>query len=175
MIARYFTLFIRFLVLSSTASMLTMLGACGAAESAPAAQSPESKSPDTGTAREPTSIAEAQALIAAAKAELGNGGPGAFASPPHPPAEARTSEPPASSQTSPVLPSKPSTLPAPGADSAPKDRCGGPCRALASMRRAVTALCRMTGGEDARCLDAKQTLADSERRIAPCSCRGPAQ
>jgi hypothetical protein len=45
-----------------------------------------------------------------------------------------------------------------------------PCRALTSMRSAVTALCRMTGNEDARCVDAKRTLADSEGRISPCSC-----
>jgi hypothetical protein len=34
----------------------------------------------------------------------------------------------------------------------------------------VTALCRMTGPEDARCVDARRTLADSQARIAQCSC-----
>jgi hypothetical protein len=38
------------------------------------------------------------------------------------------------------------------------------------MRRAVAALCRMTGEEDARCEDAKKTLNESESRVARCHC-----
>jgi hypothetical protein len=51
-----------------------------------------------------------------------------------------------------------------------EDACSGSCRALASMRRAVDALCRMTGDADERCASAKRTLSDSIRRIASCRC-----
>ena len=169
-------------VLLGTGSMLFALGACGgAAESGmPNAKSPEK---DMTTTAEPTSIEEAQQRIAAAKAELAGGpgtGAGSSFAPPPPAADAARPAEPASPSTSPVMPQATSPRKAPSAEkpsvleSSPtrtEDRCGGPCRALASMRRAVTALCRMTGNDDARCVEAKHTLADSEGRISPCSCR----
>jgi hypothetical protein len=51
------------------------------------------------------------------------------------------------------------------------DTCGSPCRALASMKRAVEALCRMTGESDTRCVDAKRTLDESSHRVATCHCQ----
>jgi hypothetical protein len=122
-------------------------------------------------------IEEAQQRIAAAKAELGGGGgssAGAASSttPPADAPQATPAPPPPSSAPRKSSPESPS-----GADSAPAkagrnvdDHCGSPCRALASMRRAVTALCRMTSNDDARCVDAKKTLAESEARVSPCSC-----
>jgi hypothetical protein len=38
------------------------------------------------------------------------------------------------------------------------------------MRRAVDAICRMAGAQDARCLDARKILKDDEARVAPCGC-----
>jgi hypothetical protein len=123
------------------------LTACGgAAPEAASPSTPAAKSPDESrsTTAEPGSIEEAQTQIATARAQLGgDGGPSRPAAPPAADSAAR-----------------------PGA----QDRCGGPCRALSSMRRAVTALCRMTGNDDARCADAKRTLIESEGRVAPCSC-----
>lgn len=151
-------------VVSSIAlAMVALLGCGGAAAEAGA---PSAKSPEAVGTSEPGSIDEAQAQIAAAQAQLG-GGAGAGSS-------YSTSVPGATPSPSPAAPRSPSTSPAPpAADTArpiTEDRCGSPCRALASMRRAVTALCRMTGNEDARCSDAKRTLVDSEGRVAPCSC-----
>ncbi len=48
--------------------------------------------------------------------------------------------------------------------------CAGRCKALASMKRAVDALCRMTGESEARCVSAKRTYDASSTRIADCSC-----
>jgi hypothetical protein len=57
----------------------------------------------------------------------------------------------------------------------PQSPCDTSCRAIASMRRAVAVLCRLTGDDDSRCTDAKQTLAESERRVAACGCSNAAQ
>jgi hypothetical protein len=51
-------------------------------------------------------------------------------------------------------------------------RCQTGCRAIASMRRAVAALCRLAGEQDTRCTDARRTLGDSETKVAGCGC-GP--
>ena len=45
-----------------------------------------------------------------------------------------------------------------------------PCRALTSMRRAVGALCAMTGDADSRCAEARRTLEESIVRLRGCSC-----
>lgn len=163
-----------------------LLQACGGA-AAEGARAPESK-----TEAEPATIEEAQARIASARAELaqaggispGGGGstatgaaadsaapktaPAEPAAPPPPPAPG-----PAPAKAGAPRPMTPSAKPA--SESAlggahVEDRCASPCRALESMRRAVSALCRMTGGDDARCVDAKKTLSESEGRVSPCSC-----
>jgi hypothetical protein len=150
-------------VLASSA--VVALAACGgAAESAPPQNAPRYEEP------EPTSVEDAQRQIARARAELG--GPGAGAAP------SDTATPSADSATTkrePAAPPPPppTSKPAKATEEGPSrasDTCQSPCRAIASMRRAVTALCRMTGDEDARCTDAKKTLADSETKLAPCGC-----
>lgn len=173
---------LRTLVLMATGSALVTLAACGG-EAPPGA----AKTPDSTATADPRSVEEAQQRIAAAKAELAgmtaqeSAAPaGGFAQPPPAAADApRSAEPSPPPPTSPVAPSsRPARpTPAPGGDSTPSkatrnadDRCGSPCRAIASMRRAVNALCRMTGDDDARCVDAKRTLVESEGRISPCSC-----
>ena len=164
------------LLIAGISVALVALPGCGGA--APEAAAPGAKSPENARSAgpEPGSIEEAQAQIASARAQLG-GDTGGFA--PAPGAA------PAPGPMSPVSPSSTpprstSPAPPPAADSSKAsgtsdtggggDRCASPCRALASMRRAVTALCRMTGNDDMRCTDAKRTLIDSEGRIAPCSC-----
>jgi len=169
-------------VLVASGGLLLSLAACGGAE----AKAPDAMKVGEPPEREPTSIEEAQQRIASAKAELAAGsgtGSDTFARPPP-----RSADAPAKTEASPTIPPGastsvplPSTTPLspaqrPSEPAPPKaarnaeDRCASPCRALASMRHAVTALCRMTGTEDARCLDAKHTLSESESRIAPCSC-----
>ncbi len=55
-------------------------------------------------------------------------------------------------------------------DSPAQSPCASPCRALASMRRAVEALCELTGAADERCTNAKKTLDESRAKVGHCSC-----
>jgi hypothetical protein len=152
-------------VVSLIATAAIAIAGCGGAAGEVGA--PSAKSPEAASVNEPGSIDEAQAQIAAAQAQLGvgggGGGSGRFAPAPG-----------ASPAPAPAAPRSPATTPSPPAADTSRlsveDHCGSPCRALASMRRAVSALCRMTGNEDTRCTDAKRTLVDSEGRVAPCSC-----
>ena len=183
MIALSSRLFVRGTVVVAVGAMLVAIGACGGEARAPSAPESLGKSQDS-TSTDPSTIEEAQERIAVAKAQLGRGGgpSGGSPAPTTPPAAdaARPADPkpPPPATTSPVV--RPSTRPSglpPAAESPAKsatpdteDHCGSPCRAIASMRRAVSALCRMTGLDDNRCIDAKRTLAESEGRISPCSC-----
>ena len=145
------------------ASVATTLAACGGA-APPAARAPESMAAEPEG--DPATVEEAQQQIARAQARLGG--------------RERTADAPAATESSPpakAAPAPPPAEPAPDArpgsmsKSGPGDSaCSNPCRALASMRRAVTALCRMTGDTDARCLDAKRTLTSAEGHVVPCSC-----
>lgn len=121
-------------------------------ESAPKATAPTEREPSN----EPRTVEEAQDQISRARDELANTAR----------TEASEEKPADTKKTQPTPPS------ASGAEAPSRtaDPCAGRCRALASMRRAVTALCRMTGAEDARCVDAKRTLSDSEARVATCPC-----
>jgi hypothetical protein len=165
----------------AAAALAVSLVACGGADSKAA----PAQSPNDSNVRlsEPTSIEEAEARIAAARAELGGDAGGASgtsrfsvsppAPPPPPPAADSPGEPsprfPSPQKSAPTTTS-PAETGGRSSSTNVEDRCGSPCRALASMRRAVGALCRMTGDEDARCADAKRTLTESEARISPCSC-----
>lgn len=110
-------------------------------------------------APDPTSIEQAQEQIARASEELGTS-----------PAQQQPAAPPAdqadTSSESAMREPKPSAR----AESKSESACASQCRALASMRRAVVALCRMTGADDARCKDATRTLTTSEQRVSACSC-----
>lgn len=164
--------------LGSIAGAVLAITACGGADYAP-------KAPDSHADRaevDPVSVEEAQARIERARLSLaGNGGlsaPATGAAPSTPPAPAGADSSTRQAPTKSAEPSKASSTKKPGVDSPQptetaheiEDRCTSPCRALVSMRRAVTALCRMTGDTDTRCVDAKKTLTDSEGRVSPCSC-----
>lgn len=163
--------------LGSIAGAVLAITACGGADYAP-------KAPDSHADRaevDPVSVEEAQARIERARLSLaGNGGLSAPSSttPATPPAPAgadssvqqapaKSAEPPKASSSKKPSPDSPTPTESPHEL---EDRCTSPCRALVSMRRAVTALCRMTGDTDTRCVDAKKTLSDSEGRVSPCSC-----
>lgn len=131
-----------------------LVAACGGAAEAPA-KAPAAKTPPSEE-REPTTVAEAQDQIERLRAELGGADQDK---------DKKTSvdaeRPSADTSSSAVREER-----AAGAT----DACASSCRALSSMRRAVSALCRMTGDEDARCSDAKKTLGESESRVARCHC-----
>jgi hypothetical protein len=148
-------------VFALTLALGALVIACGGA--APAPKSPTSMPEDTEAEpdpdAEPETIEEAEAAIAYARAAL-EGGPGdgleAADEAPSQPGASPTAEP------APAAPPRPK---APG-----RDPCASPCRAIASMRRAVSALCRMTGDEDPRCEEARKTLEGSEARVQRCGC-----
>lgn len=144
-------------VLFSSFFVAVALVACGGADTAP----PRAPGPST---TEPTSVEEAQDQIARAKAELGFAPPADAAKIVQQPGAAPAPPPPS------TPPRKSSAEPKAESSTANADPCVSPCRAIASMRRAVGALCRMTGDDDARCSDAKKTLAESEAKVATCAC-----
>lgn len=138
-------------------STLTAVACGGAPE--PAAKSPASestKAPKEEELPEPRTVEEAQEQIARAKETLEGGGRPLGA------AKATTEE---ATRAAPAPPSA-----ATGREERPDDTCGSPCRALASMRRAVEALCRMTGDTDDRCVDARRTLGENTTRTSSCRC-----
>lgn len=145
------------------ALLATTLAACGGADSAAPRSPSGAAAPESEP--EPTTIEEAQAQIERARAALEGSRD-----------DAKTAEPeaaPAPADAAAERPPKASRREAEGAASgsgADKDACSAPCRALASMRRAATALCRMTGDADKRCVAARQTVADSESRLPSCRC-----
>jgi hypothetical protein len=148
-------------------ALAVVLVACGGAPEA--AKSPPAASPATapGASRDeeradkseaaaaPRTIAEAQDQIARARAALDSGAPGSSSG-------ETSSSRPSTTSPSPPEPRRPADAPA--------DPCLSSCRALDSMRRAVEALCRMTGDGDDRCVDAKKTLSDSTSRLSTCRC-----
>lgn len=137
------------------------LAACGGGAEARAPMS-------VGVTPEPTTVEGAQEEIARLHEQLRGG--------PAPSGDARRvvpAQPVVPATAPPDPPSTPSAAGKGASQAAPStedSRCSNPCRALASMRRAVTALCRMTGDTDLRCVDAKRTLSDSERSVSRCSC-----
>jgi hypothetical protein len=62
------------------------------------------------------------------------------------------------------------TPPEPRPEKKAESPCETACRALASLERAAAAVCRLAGEADARCTRAKQTVAESSRRVAACGC-----
>lgn len=159
--------------------------ACGGVD-APAAKSPAGESPRTKDedVAEPRTIEEAEEQIARSRAQLempGDGAPSAESSK----ADSRqttiesprASAPPSPPQSGAAAPTQPPS-PRPQAGGAgpvrreerAENRCADSCRALASMERAVSALCRMTGDSDDRCVNARRTLGESTHRISTCRC-----
>jgi hypothetical protein len=127
------------------------LAACAAAGPKP------SLGPET---KEPTTLEEAEAQLAGAKSQLEAARP---AMGPAPTTTATMPAPP----TSTAEPVAPTQEPTPNAGGG---ACVTPCRAIASMRRAVGAICRLAGETDAKCTDARRVLGESEARVAQCGC-----
>jgi hypothetical protein len=142
-------------VIRSRAAAL-LLAACATGCAAENAAAP---APVVTAAPEPSTVEEAQAQLARAHAQVGgapsdalhadsSGGAGGAADE----ATTKSSEQPVEGDTR-------------------KSPCAVACNAIASMKRAVDAICRMTGEADPRCLEARKTLADDDAKVARCSCR----
>ncbi|MBX3207639.1 MAG: hypothetical protein KF764_21495 [Labilithrix sp.] len=133
---------------------VALAAACGGAESAPKSPAQENvEAPREDKLPEPRTIEEAQDQIARAEEDLG--------------ASKKTSK--SAESTAPSAGAEPQ-----GGGAAREEKltstCESPCRALASMKRAVEALCRMTGDTDNRCVDARRTLDDNTTRVSTCKC-----
>jgi hypothetical protein len=134
---------------------LALGGASGCA--AGAGTAPSAKS---ALEPEPSTVEEAQAQLAQGREQIegptsaasGAGGAALTESPPAAPASVSPSAAPESGQKT------------------REDACAVPCRAIASMRRAVDAICRIAGAQDTRCVEARKTLSDDEARVARCGC-----
>lgn len=125
----------------------------------PAAEgAPTEREPRDSPEAEPRSIEEAEELIERARKRLALANVGGRLDAP--------------SDASADADGSSSTSEAPAKASAVRqdDMCRESCRALASMKRAVNALCRMTRDDDARCVGARRTLDENVKRIAPCAC-----
>jgi len=147
-------------VLAVTALSSALAVACGGADAgAPASKSPTESREPVREEVEPRTVEEAQEQIARLSASLDK-------------SDVKKAEPATGDNTPKTETSKPSsaTTPQAGATGGSEGACGNPCRALMSMKRAVDALCRMTGDTDNRCVDAKKTLTDSTTRVSPCKC-----
>jgi hypothetical protein len=126
----------------------------GAAPAAPATQDFE-KSKNAKEA-EPATIEEAQAQLERARAALAGAPAGG----------------PAGAATTGDLEQKKAEAPAGGepAETRGPDRCATACNAMASMKRAVDAICRMAGEADARCTTARKTADESQAKVVGCGC-----
>lgn len=148
---------------------IAFMGASGCAAAAAGAKAPEEA--------EPTTVEEAQAQLDRSRADIESamgpqgGTPGAAgaATPSQPSAPPTPSLTQAAPLTSPPPPPA-EALSSESQSSSGASACVTACRAIASMRRAVSAICRMAGSQDARCVDARKTLSDDEARVAPCGC-----
>ena len=166
-----------FLSLRAAVALFVVTGAdlvaCGGADSAPP-KAPSSAAPAEEAReaeQEPRTVEEAQSQIARARADLGGAPTGSGGSGTGADSTASTSTDAKADASK--KPSSPQSRPSAGAEpprEASPDACANPCRALTSMRRAVSALCRLTGDTDNRCSDARRTLSESEGRVRPCKC-----
>jgi hypothetical protein len=157
---------------------LALVHGC-AAEIAPATPAKSVESTPAREEAEPATLEEAQAQLGRALAQLRGVAPGTPPVAGQPPivggaggtatggTTTTTTTGPAPTATAATEASKagPTT-----ADQAADSRCVTGCRAIASMRRAVAAICRLAGTEDTRCTDARRTLGDSETKVAGCGC-----
>lgn len=132
--------------------------ACGGAQSKGAAAPEAPASTEAQAAPEPTTLDDAKAQLERARAELL--GEGATPAMPAEPGPATPSEGADAAETE------------AGADVAPgsASACRTTCRAVDSMRSAVTAICRLAGDESDDCREAKSTLTRGEARAEGCGC-----
>jgi hypothetical protein len=162
---------------------LVLLVACGRAQDAAAPQAPAGEAAPSsvaGAAAEPgpQTLAEAEALLDKARADLDR----LALNEPGSPAEAAAG----AAAPAPAPPPSPAATRAEEkhADKAAADQTGAPpakkeasacetaCKAFSSLERASDAVCRLdTEAGSKRCERAKQIREDAARRVSSCGCR----
>jgi hypothetical protein len=140
----------------------------------PAAATPGPSRGDALTAEqdaEPTTLADAEAMLEKARAELdklalndvrsqppGAPAPAAAAPSPTPKPETRRAEKSSASQKAEAAAAKPA------------NPCETACKAFSSLTRASDAVCRLDGGDGKRCERARRIHEDAAQRVASCGC-----
>lgn len=171
--------------LSRLGIVMLLAVACGRAQDAPAPQAPASEAAPSSLAGaaaepepEPQTLAEAEALLDKARADLDR---------------LALNEPASPSEAAAGVPARVPAAPAPPAanrseekraDQAATDQAEAPpakkqasvcetaCKAFWSLERASDAVCRLdTEGGGKRCERAKQIREDAARRVSSCSCK----
>jgi hypothetical protein len=171
--------------IASFASLFLLVAACGkAAPEAVAPQAPVEAAPSSlaGSTeereqdQEPATLAEAEALLEKARADLEQLALNEAGSAQAPPGAAPAAPPPVSTRAQEKRAAdKADQAAAPAAAPAPKkeaNTCETACKAFSSLERASDAVCRLdteAGGK--RCERAKQIREDAARRISSCSCK----
>ena len=152
-------------------------------EAAPALAAPASNpAPQEEAEAEPATLADAEALLEKARADLDRlalndrGAPadaaaGAAAPPPArappgatPPAPR---DPPTRAEKSAAADAAPAPPPAPAKE---PNACETACKAFSSLARASDAVCRLDTDGGKRCERARQIRADASQRVASCGC-----
>lgn len=176
------------------AAVLAVVGLLSACGMSPKAEAPTSEAapvagtPGTALAAEedgvgePTTLADAEALLERARADLDRL---ALNEPMAPPAAAgAAAPPPASVQMAPApSPSRPrdearraeksssaSADAAPPAPAKEASSCETACKAFSSLTRASDAVCRLDTEGGKRCDRARQIREDASQRVASCGC-----
>jgi hypothetical protein len=153
-----------------------LAGACARSPeaSAPPASSP-AQAPGAAMAEaapEPTTLAEAEALLEQAKADLDR-----LALNEVPPSSAGAAAP-AAAPPAPVTAPSPAPERKSSADDKPRDdaassqgrTCDTACKAFSSLTRASDAVCRLDTEGGRRCERARQIRDDAAQRVATCGC-----
>ena len=165
---------------------LNLLVACGMAPKAeappPGAAEPATTAQDE---REPTTLAEAEALLEKARGDLDRLALNEPAAPPPaaaPPAAAGAATPSSVPTPAPRMEAERADKSAAdsassserGAEEAPRAKevsaCETACKAFSSLSRASDAVCRLDEGGGQRCERAKKIREDASRRVASCGC-----
>jgi hypothetical protein len=166
--------------------LMALLAGCGRASEAaaptsgappavPAAEAPSSASAVEAEAdeAEPTTLAEAEALLEKARADLdrlalNESAPGGSVEAAPPPSPASAGAPRRQNEEKRAEQAAADHAPAPKKDANP---CETACKAFSSLERASEAVCRLdaeAGGK--RCERARQIREDAARRVASCAC-----
>ena len=114
---------------------------------------------------EPTTLADAEALLEKARAQLDQlalndvrSAPAPAAAAPAPQPEARRTEKSSASQKAEAEQAKPA------------NPCETACKAFSSLTRASDAVCRLDAGDGKRCERARRIHEDASQRVASCGC-----
>ncbi len=170
--------------ISWLASSMLLVVACGRAPDAAAPQAPAAEAAPSSLAgsageSEPQTLAEAEALLDKARADLDRlalnepGSPNASgAAAPAPAAAPPAPAPRAESRSQEKNADKAAADQAQAPAKKEANACDTACKAFSSLERASDAVCRLdTEGGGKRCERAKQIREDAARRISSCSCR----